>query len=349
MTTWEEFVRWFRSVVEPQPPEPASDKESLERKVLVVNFDPRCPAGDRQPLSSVWKERVWTREHRALESVDALVDGFTADVFNCSGEQVTFKVVQSIVVDGWPVWPVKKQPFCYDWETYLRCLEAGSGWHEPDLADYDAILRDFGILQRIEAKRIDEVWLFGFPYAGFHESIMGGPRAFDCNAGGKILRSPGVSRRFIVMGFSWERGVGEMLEDLGHRFEACLAQTWKDHPGDENLWARFTQYGPHAAGGANVGSVHHGPNSLSDEPNDHDWASTNSVLSTCDNWLKFPNLKGKARLVDCKKWGGIPGDTLGSTRPHHIWWFEHLPRVAGQTFGVANNWWLYGIDPNRIP
>ena len=30
------------------------------------------------------------------------------------------------------------------------------------------------------------------------------------------------------------------------------------------------------------------------------------------------------------------------------WWFEHLPKADGHTQGIANNWWLYVIDPNVV-
>lgn len=40
--------------------------------------------------------------------------------------------------------------------------------------DYRAIIRQYDVVQRVESGEIDEVWLFGFPYAGFYESIMVG-------------------------------------------------------------------------------------------------------------------------------------------------------------------------------
>ena len=33
-------------------------------------------------------------------------------------------------------------------------------------------------------------------------------------------------------------------------------------------------------------------------------------------------------------------------RAHHKWWFKHLPNAPGDTRGISNNWWLYGVDPN---
>jgi hypothetical protein len=61
------------------------------------------------------------------------------------------------------------------------------------------------------------------------------------------------------------------------------------------------------------------------------------VPSYCDDWYSFPELPGRARIVDADEWGG------GDMRLHHLWWFDHLPRVSGATFGVSNNWWEYFV------
>ena len=47
----------------------------------------------------------------------------------------------------------------------------------------------------------------------FYESIMGGAGAFWCNAP-PMKNTAQCPRRFVVMGFNYERYVGEMLEIL---------------------------------------------------------------------------------------------------------------------------------------
>jgi hypothetical protein len=341
MNVWEEFVNWFRSLVTSEPSGGGGELRTLRPRVLLINFDPRQPSKSRQSLSRYMKDYL----KMDTNDVDDLVDGFIADVRECSNGLVDYQVVQSIVVDGWPV--KKQYGFHYTWDTFVDCLKGKSPWFQPDTLDYDLVVSDFGLLHRVERGQIDEVWLFGSGYSGFWESIMGGPGAFECNSVG-VIHAPGVSRRFVIMGFNWERGVGEMLESLGHRVEACLKRTWESRQGDENLWARFTRYGPHAVGGANVGTIHHAPNSLSDKLNDHVWASTNSVVSNCDDWLNFPKFQGTTRVVSRSEWGCEPSG-LGDAHAHHKWWFKHLPKAAGKTLGIANNWWLYGIDPNAVP
>ena len=136
------------------------------------------------------------------------------------------------------------------------------------------------------------------------------------------------------MGFSYERGVGEMLEDLGHRTESILEHVFHGTRGEANLWQRFTRYDLVAPGRAQVGNVHFAPNSL----RDYDWGNPRTVLSGCDDWLAFPDLRGDYRPVNCAEWGN------GDIRRHHTWWLSHLPKVSGRIRGISNNWWKYIIQ-----
>src|SRR5258708_12472472 len=97
---------------------------------------------------------------------------------------------------------------------------------------------------------------------------MAGPDAFWCNA--PPLTNTAVSqRRFVIMGFSYERGVGEMLEDLGHRAESIIGHVFEGARGDANLWERFTRYDQNVPGQAECGTVHFAPNTL----RHYDWAN----------------------------------------------------------------------------
>ena len=165
---------------------------------------------------------------------------------------------------------------------------------------------------------------------------MAGPRAFYINGG--PLPEVRSKRPFVIMGFNYERGVGEMLENLGHRAESIMTEVYRHARGEANLWSRFTRYDKVAPGAAEMGNVHFAPNS----ERDYDWGNRRYVLSRCDDWLNFPHLTGKARSVNCAEWGN------GDIRGHHTWWFSHMPRMAGQTSGVLNNWWRYIIDPNMV-
>jgi hypothetical protein len=166
---------------------------------------------------------------------------------------------------------------------------------------------------------------------------MVGPGAFWCNSP-PMPRRDGISRRFVIMGFNYERGVGPMLESFGHRVESHLKHTWRRQRGEDNLWERFIRYDHVAPGRANCGWMHYAPNSLAD----YDWGNPTRVRSNCDDWLNFPNFQGVWREVDCRDWGN------GDMRAHHKWWFHHLPKAPGETLGIANNWWRYAVDPNAV-
>ena len=261
---------------------------------------------------------------------------YVRDVAAASHGMLVFEVVDRVVLDGFPR---KVDGFCYDAQSYLRCWQRGGGFHEPDAVDYPALLREVGAVERVESGQIDEVWLFGFPYAGYYESMMVGPGAFWCNAPPLVAGELGKCRkRFVVMGFNYERKVGCMLENLGHRAESIIAQVYRGRAGEGNLWERFTRYDQIAPGRAACGNVHFAPNST----RDYDWGNPRAVMSECDDWLSFPDVTGERRRVTCRDWGN------GDMRLHHLWWFERIPHVGGETDGVRNNWWQYIADPNTV-
>lgn len=293
----------------------------LSPRVLLLVFDPPVEPG---------RGGVRLQEFMGWSRVDDLVDGYVSDIEECSGGLVQYRVVERRVVD---TFPLKLDGFRYSAREYLKLMERRIPSHDPDTADYSRIVADFDLLNKIGEGELDEVWLMGFPYAGFYESRMAGRSAFWCNAP-PLEGTEGCPRRFVMMGFSYERGVGEMLEDLGHRAEAIMTHVFRSLHGEDNLWQRFTRYEKADPGHAEVGSVHFAPNSL----RDYDWGNRRYVASRCDDWLHFPNFSGVARWVNCDEWGG------GDIRRHHKWWLKHLPRVEGRTHGILNNWWKYIID-----
>ena len=294
-------------------------------KTLVIVYDPVVDARSGKKLSEYMH---WNR-------VEDLARGFMTDILQTSGGLARYQIVQRIDVDGFPA---KVDGYHYDAKTYLNVIRGVSRPYMPQEADYYAIIRRFDILQRVASGEIDEAWVFNFPHAGFYESIMGGPGAFWCNA--PPLRNTEASgRRFVIMGFSYERGVGEMLENMGHRAESILEKTFEGIRGEDNLWKRFTRYEKTAPGKAAVGNIHFAPNSQ----RDYDWNNSGTVLSECDDWLKnFPDFKGEVRPVTSAEWG------YGDTREHHKWWFHHLPKAGGSKNGIRHNWWQYVMDPNQV-
>ena len=331
---------------------------TLNPRVLLLIYNPVIENEGGRKLSQVlgWNDP------------DDLAQRYIADVRDASHDLVQYQIVDRVELDSYPL---KANGFRYTDDTYLRCWRARQGFHDPDTADYPAILRDANFVTKLEAGQVDELWVFGFPYAGFYESCMGGRGAIWCN-GPVIPGTERVSRRFVVMGFNYERGVGEMLEDLGHRAENIMEHVFKDvadtevtshesrvkvswwqrliggatnkpinqstdtqHPVIDlhgNLWRQFIRYDKTHPGSAACGNVHFAPSSVSD----YDWGNRTRVMSNADDWLNYPNFTGESREMMCADWGN------GDIRAHHLWWMQRFPHVDGTTpTGKLNNWWRY--------
>lgn len=265
---------------------------------------------------------------------DKLVGGYCDDLRLCSHGYLNYQIVERIEVDGFPL---KKDGYRYTPDTFHQAWNSRK-FYQPDAVDYLAIVREFNLIDRINSGVIDEVWLMGFPYCGYYESIMAGPGAFWCNAPA-LTGTEQASRRFVIMGFNYERGVGEMLENFGHRTESMMRKVYEKKQGDANLWERYIRFDKKFPGQAEVGNVHFAPNS----EKDYDWGNKRPVMSRADTWLTFPDLSGPGRTMTCADWGN------GDIRLHHRWWLERLPHVTGETDGISHNWWEYAVDPNRVP
>lgn len=159
-------------------------------RVLVLNFDPIVP-------------EIQKRMHKVCDwnTPKELADGYISDVNESSRDFIKYQITEWWDLDEFPV---KADGFRYSVQSYFDCREGKTKWHEPDLADYPRLLEDHGALKMVTAGQIDEVWLFGGPYFGFNESSMVGPKAFYINGG--VYDKVGVTRRFAVMGYNYERG-----------------------------------------------------------------------------------------------------------------------------------------------
>lgn len=336
-----------------QPTITAEPLVPLTPKVLVIVYNP--VVDQMQNLRLVeWgiKNRGWARVGAGTSDVgvDKLIASYIADVDECSGGLVKYNVVQRIDVDGFPL-KLSGKRF-----TALEYLDLytnnQSKYKEPDdRFDYHDLVKEFNLTARVNNQEIDEVWVFTYPFSGTYESVMCGTDAFWCN-GPVIENTPG--RRFVVMGFSYERGVGEMEEDLGHRTESIMAKMYnaqdflgwtygfKNNPNqfnalqyaEKNLFGKFLLHDKIAPGNAQCGNVHYAPNS----DQDYDWGNQRPVITYADDWLTFPNLPHVQKMQNASAWGN------GDIRGHHRWWFSRFPKAAGRINGIRLNWWSYICD-----
>ncbi|MBP7937387.1 MAG: hypothetical protein KA354_22315 [Phycisphaerae bacterium] len=305
-------------------------------RAVVINFDPILERQGMQRLHAVYG---WT-------DPAVLAAGYVSDLRASSHDLVNFRITRTINAD---VYPVKADGFQYTDTTFQQCWPGGGTayCHSPDGVDYRAVARDYDLARKVDSGEIDEVLMFGAPYFGYWESTMAGRGGYWCNSSPQT-RIP-CSRIFIMMGFNYERGVGEMLEDYGHRTESIMRRVYGSWSAQQtHAWNRFTLYDKQIPGEAACGNVHFAPNSTSD----YDWGNSRYVDSTCDWWLNsfpvgYPDEIGPKRSVNKTEWG------YGDMRLHHRWWFSHIPHVDGSIteYGMTrlNNWWAYMQDFNHHP
>ena len=178
-------------------------------RVLLLIYDPVMNTSTGEKLSQVMQ---WQRP-------DDLANTFIQDIQETSGGMARYQVIQRIELNEFPV---LADGFRYDAASYMKVQNKVQPPHVPQEVDFHPIHAGLNILPRVARNEIDEVWIFNFPYAGFPESVMGGQGAFWCN-NDPLASTTSCARRFIIMGFSYERGVGEMLESFGHRSESMVS------------------------------------------------------------------------------------------------------------------------------
>jgi hypothetical protein len=330
MSFWDFLRSLFGGITPPTPVQPVVHPDNttepariVTSRVLLVIYNPIMDAASSTKLI---QKMHWNNP-------DDLANTFIQDILETSGGLARFQIVQRVELNEFPA---LTDGYRYNPLTYLAVMNKTQPAHQPEYANYQAILTGLNILPRISNREIDEVWLMGFPQAGFYESTMCGVGAFWCNSQPQTWTAG--NRRFVVMGFSSERGGGEMLHSFGHRAESILTQTFGKLQGSANLYAQFSLYDKVAPGKAQVGNIHFPPNA----DKDYDYNNPRKVLSNCYDWYNFPTFTNDIRAVNAEEWGN------GDMRTLHKWWFTHLPRVAGRISGVVNNWWQYIMDPNLV-
>ncbi len=305
-------------------------------KVLVLNFDP------------IFEQAGGVRQHELLDwwnDPHELAQGYSQDMFEVSRGYLDYEIAEWLDLEELPrdLDGIAYTPEEY-YDILIPAIDATDGayWQYPGWRnsgfnfDYDWYLSKYHVYDRVNRGEIDEVWFFTGPMegAGLYESRMVGRGAYWCN-------SPGLEKdcdMFVAFGFSYERGIGEMLEDAGHRAESILHEVygWADYEKDYhdfNDWEKFSVYDLLKPGMSGPGNVHFAPNSESD----YDWGNSTPVESFCDDWIHYPDLTGEKKTVDCSDWGD------GDIRLHHKWWFHLFPHTGGMNpeSGKFNNWWRY--------
>jgi len=310
---------------------PAAGIGSKTVRVIVINIDP------------VLKTRGGLRLHEAMKWSDPwkLTDKMIADAREASNGYVRYQVVEKIDYDGFTTF---RNGFTYTEEAFLEMWEKDRKKANRGMTSFRWLFKKFDLARKIQAKGVTEIWLWGAPYMAWdelHWKTPGDKVAYPTDNPWfyRPYDIPDVGKTIWIMGWSYERGEGEMLESYCHRIESVLSLTvgkgvWDHKRNAENVWNRFTRVDKDFPGRAEVGSVHYAPNSKSD----YDWDNKAPVPTYADDWLTYPKLPRIKKMLNCDTggWKGIVA--------HHLWWMKHLPHNPGVTDGFYNNWWQYIVN-----
>jgi hypothetical protein len=312
--------------------------EPYTQKVLVLSFDPVFPMNDGKHLHEFMR---WWNDPRKLS------EQYISAMQESSHGNALYQIVDWIDIEALPLAKGNKGYTLEDYYAdFLVAKKRSDYWSDPvwkryGQFDYNLYMERYTVYDRVQSGEIDEVWVFIGPMTGTeaYESIMIGQNAYWCN-------SPPIQRNdcppFVCYVFNYERDLGCMLEDAGHRMESIMTEVfgWNTSKpvSQMNDWELFTLYDKISPGNAGCGNVHFAPNSESD----YDWGNRTKVDSMWKDWANYPDLTGKTTRVNADDWGE------GDMAAHHKWWFSCIPHVQGINVksGKLNNWWLYFKYPD---
>jgi hypothetical protein len=305
---------------------------TFHKKVMAVIHDPMVPAagGGTVRLSA---SMGWSNPHDLIEQYK---NWFTTT----TNGRVSFDVT---IVAERDEYPAKVDGFRYTSESYLACWNDRSLCHMPDNVDYNQLLAAEGGCEKVNAGLIDEIWVFGAPYFGYWESTLAGPNAYWYNS--SPVTGTTCQKLLPIMGFSYERGLAEMIEDFHHRTESTMSRVyggWQENRMDHN-WDKFALVAAQSPsfGYSGCGSAHYPPNATQD----YQWDNASVAQTFCDDFLGYPNLHEPSsvlRPITCAEWGC---NQVG----YQTWWYRHVPAADGVgPDGKFNDWWKYLVDPNAV-
>jgi subtilisin-like proprotein convertase family protein len=309
----------------PLPP-PGVNPDLVRPRILFFAYDP------------IMENRGGKRMHEVYRWGDPVVltAGIVRDFRSNSHGLFLPNIVETRSEDGY--W-YHKDGFIYDDASYNQAVTTGT-YHASGF-DYVRFIADNGIAPRVLSGDLDEVWLYQGVGAGTWESTMAGDGGYWCNS--SPVQGVPSERLFVVMGWNFERGVGEAIHSYGHRTESIMVHSYKQWvPSRANNWSAFALLDKDAPGLGGVGNVHYPVNAL----HDYEYGSAAVVVSSADDWYNYPNFTGLTRAFNSTEWSPTGLDTQ---RDYLNWWYRHLPHFPGRApDGFLNNWWRYIVDPEQF-
>jgi hypothetical protein len=308
---------------------PAASNPRQTVRVLVLNFEPRVPSEGNRRL---WEVFGWADPR-------VLARQFKADLEFMTGGAVAVQFVDWRDLDEFPLF---SDGFRYSPDQYVALRRAGTGWHEGG-ADFYHLARQQNLAALVNSNVVDEIWCFSDHFfLLFGEAWMAGPNAFFVN--GPTFPYAGFDRAIAGYGFNYERGVGEMVHNLGHRTENHGQRAY----GGWNLanpvsaFDRFSANYLESPGRTpGVGTCHVPANA----DGHYDYGNTRVVEATAFDWPNYPDLTGATTPVGRHSWAFGPAPDY--QRDYLNFYFGMMPRNGGTApDGRQANWFKYIWDFN---
>jgi hypothetical protein len=224
----------------------------------------------------------------------------------------------------------------------LRPKEAG---RQDTMPDYNAVMNRIGIKKLVEEQGVKEVWMWGYhsPTKGLWESNMSSPTGDISNSDRDEKDLPVLKKTYTVYHYNYGRGVGEMLENHMHQFEALLNKADGRDDTPEEKWPELLFWGKFVGSDAShkivtnparCGWTHYAPNS----EKDYDWQNPRVVETDIEDWK--PDGIGKTQKMNAERWDNDP-------IKWRVYWMQAIPGVDnGLTYQgkPLRNWWSFVSD-----
>ena len=300
---------------------------------MLLIFDPILASKNGQKLT----------EYKRWHNPFVLANEAISWLKSVTGNRVNYSVVSTIEENSEAAFLKKVDGFKYTEQSYLDVVDSGFSPHRPDIADYYEIINNYQICERLNNGEIDELWMFGGPWFGFYESRLAGPDSFNYNS--PPLTGTSCKKTLPIMGYSYERGMKEIIHDFGHRTEATMSKVYGSWQQNRTLhnWDKFGLVAVQSPsfGYSGCGTTHYTPTSQGA----YIYDDRSLTSSFCDEFSNYPNMSEPENVlkeVTCETWGC---NELG----YYEWWFGHLPGFKGiGTDGKLNDWWVYLVDPSSV-
>jgi len=300
--------------------------EEMKIKLMVVINDPILENFGGVRLHNYYSSGGWNDP--------SILTNLMINDLNVSSHGIAkYEIVEIIVRDEWLLHENGQR---YTDEQYIN--ETNNGNWTMGCIDYNDFINRNGIEQKVNDGNVDEVWQWAGPGEGCWESAMAGNGAYWIN--GNPVNGVN-SKAFVIMGLNFERGMPEALESYGHRAESIIRRNydgWHIFPGEGQVlhdWDAFTAQERWEPGLGGVGTAHdpfNAPFGIDYIRDSQVYASTNAA-----DWFNFPDMTGDRQTKNCLEWGC-------SSYEWFIYWYSHMPFMAGIKDKALANWWRYIAD-----